>query len=63
MELEELFNMLFEVADDESQIGWGKYHGGEPREQDGDSILSCYTHADTVLTSIMSKPFVFRCKL
>ena len=38
MQLKELFDVLLEVADDDSKLRGGKHHGGKAREEDGDSI-------------------------
>ena len=52
MELEESFNMLFEVGDDDSEVGGGQNKGGKPREEDRDSIQSFYTHAGSRVGSV-----------
>ena len=44
--------MLFEVANDEGKVGGGENHGGEPREQDRDSVQPFYTHAGSRVGSV-----------
>ena len=44
--------MLFEVANDERKVGGGENHGGEPREQDRDSVQPFYTHAGSRVGSV-----------
>ena len=44
--------MLFEVATDEGKVSGGENHGGEPREQDRDSVQPFYTHAGSRVGSV-----------
>ena len=52
MELQESFNMLFEVGDDDSEVGGGQNEGGKPREKDRDSIKPFHTHAGSWVGSV-----------
>ena len=52
MQLQELFDVLLEVADDDTKLRGSKHHGGKAREEDRDTIEPLNSQAGSRVSSV-----------